>query len=50
MVKLTKQEAKKALEALNRMFDALPKSKKMEFVGELNDVSLVLERVQREAK
>jgi hypothetical protein len=46
----TKSEAKETLKALNEMFNAIPKSKRMEFIGHLNDISLFLEAAARAAK
>lgn len=36
----TKQEAEATEEALKELFDAIPKSKKGEYLGHLNDISL----------
>jgi len=46
----TKQEITLLLEYLTRMFDAIPKSKRMGYIGELNDISLFLEVARRTAK
>lgn len=45
----TKQEAKASLEALSEMFKALPKSKQLDYIGHLNDISLFLEAAHRVA-
>lgn len=36
----TKAEAANAAECVEEMFEAIPKSKRMEFIGHLNDVFL----------
>jgi hypothetical protein len=46
---LTKKEAKAVLEILNEMFEAIPKSKRMNYIGHLNDVCLFVEAVGRSA-
>jgi hypothetical protein len=38
----TKEEAKATEEAVKELFDAIPKSKRMGFVGHLNDIYLFL--------
>jgi hypothetical protein len=45
---LTKQNAKICHEAVNEIFEALPKTKKMENIGNLNEVLLFLEKATRE--
>jgi hypothetical protein len=45
----TKQEAQSVKEAVDEMFDALPKSKKMDYIGHLNDIFLFLEEAIRVA-
>lgn len=45
----TKEEAAETMKALNEVFAALPKSKKAEFFGHLNDISLFLESAKRAA-
>lgn len=45
---LTKENAQLCYEAVNEMFDALPKSKRMGYLGHLNDILLFLERGKRE--
>lgn len=45
----TKEEAATTLTTLNEMFDAIPKSKRMGFIGHLNDVSLFIESAARVA-
>lgn len=46
----TKEEITLLLKALTQMFDAIPKSRRMEYVGELNDISLFLEAARRAVK
>jgi tRNA-splicing ligase RtcB len=41
--KLTKQEAQHAKKCVDEIFTALPKSKRMNFIGHLNDVFLFLD-------
>jgi len=45
----TKEEAAETLKAVEELFAALPKSKKREFLGHLNDISLFLEAAKRAA-
>jgi len=45
----TKEEAKATIEAVDEMFKALPKGKRAEYLGHLNDIMLFLEAAQREA-
>jgi len=45
----TKEEAKRAREAVNEMFNALTRNKKMEYLGHLNDILLFLEAAGRHA-
>lgn len=45
----TKQEARETKKAVEELYDALPKSKKMEFIGHLNDIFLFLEASERNA-
>lgn len=42
------ETAENCLEALNEMFAAIPAKKRIEFIGHLNEISLVLERGKRE--
>ncbi len=42
----TKEEAKATIEALDELFNALPRSKQPAFLGHLNDISLFLEAAQ----
>jgi len=44
---VTKQEATRAIEAVNELFKAVPKTRQMEYIGHLNDISLILEAVKR---
>ena len=39
----TKEEAKATREAVKEMFDALPKSRRMEYIGHLNDIYLFID-------
>lgn len=41
--KFTKQEADESLKAVTEMFDALPKSKRYDYIGHLNDIGLFIE-------
>lgn len=45
---LVKENATDCLEALTEMFNAIPKSKRFNYLGHLNDLSLFLERAQKE--
>lgn len=45
---LVKENAQDCLEALSEMFEAIPKKKRNEYLGHLNDISLFLERAKRE--
>jgi hypothetical protein len=45
---LTKENAKIYHEAVNEIFESLPKSKKLENIGNLNEVLLFLEKAQKE--
>ncbi len=45
---LTKENAATCLEAVNEMFEAISKSKRIEYLGHLNEVCLFLERAKRE--
>lgn len=38
----TKQEGKSVIEAVNEMFQAIPKSRRMGYIGHLNDILLFL--------
>lgn len=44
---LTKQNAANCYEALNEMFEAIPKSKRMNYLGHWNDLSLFLESAKQ---
>jgi hypothetical protein len=46
--KLTKENAAICYEAIRELFDALPKSKRNEFLGHLNEIFLFLEAAKRE--
>jgi len=45
----TKEEADATLKAIGEMYDAIPRSKKMGYLGHLNDVCLFIEAAKREA-
>ena len=45
--RFTKEEAEKALECADVLFKAIPKSKRMGYLGELNDLCLFLEDAKR---
>jgi hypothetical protein len=45
---LTKENAQICHEAVNDIFEALPKSKRFEQLGNLNEVLLFLERARRD--
>ena len=47
--RFNKQEADATIEAVKEMFDAIPKSKRMGFVGHLNDIMLFIEAAKRSA-
>lgn len=45
----TKEEATETLKAIGELYNGLPKSKKGEFIGHLNDISLFIEAAKRAA-
>jgi hypothetical protein len=45
----TKQEAAATLEAVREMFDAIPKSKRFDYIGHLNDICLFVQAAQQQA-
>jgi len=45
----TKEEAEETKTAVEEMYTALPKNKKVEFVGHLNDVLMFLSAAQKVA-
>jgi hypothetical protein len=47
--KFTKQEADETIKALNEMFDAIPKTRRMNYIGHLNDISLFIGAAKRAA-
>ena len=47
---INKERIDTANAALGEMFDAIPKSKKRDYLGHLNEIALVLEEVQREVQ
>lgn len=46
----TKEEAAETIKAVNELFEAIPKSKRTNFIGHLNDISLFIEAAGRAAK
>ena len=42
----TKEEAIETQKAVEEMFEAIPKSKRVEFLGHLNDISLFISAAQ----
>ncbi len=44
----TKEEAKETLVAVNEVFEAIPKTRRMGYLGHLNDICLFLESCTRE--
>jgi len=45
----TKEEGKVVEEALKEMFDAIPKSRRMEYLGHLNEISLFISKAIQNA-
>ena len=45
----TKEEATETIKAVTELFEGLPKTKRPEFFGHLNDISLFLEAAKRAA-
>jgi hypothetical protein len=45
----TKEEAAATLDTTNDMFEAIPKSRRMEYLGHLNDICLFIEAAARAA-
>ena len=45
----TKQEARRTKESVNELFEALPKSKRFNYVGHLNDIFLFLAAAKKAA-
>ena len=45
----TKQEASRTREAVDEMFEAIPKSKRMGYMGHLNDILLFLSAAEKAA-
>ena len=45
----TKKEAERTLEALDELFEAIPKSKRLNFIGHLNDICLFVEAAKKVA-
>ncbi len=46
----TKEEAQRVADAVEELFEAIPKSRRMEYLGHLNDVLLFLGAAAKEAK
>lgn len=38
----TKEEAEATIKAVNELFDAIPKSRRWDYIGHLNDIQLFL--------
>ncbi|MBE3045958.1 hypothetical protein IMZ48_26150 [Candidatus Bathyarchaeota archaeon] len=47
--RFTKEEATTTLETVDEMFEAIPKSKRLEYIGHLNDICLFIEAARRMA-
>jgi hypothetical protein len=47
--KFTKEEAEQTKKAVEEMFNAIPKSRRMEYIGHLNDILLFIEAAQKAA-
>ena len=45
----SKQEADATVKAVDEMFNAIPKSKRMQFIGHLNDIMLFIEAAKHSA-
>ncbi len=45
----TKEEAQETKKAVEEMFEAIPKSKRLGFIGHLNDIFLFIEAAGRNA-
>ena len=45
----TKEEAEQTKKAVEEMFNAIPKSRRMEYIGHLNDIFLFIEAAQKAA-
>lgn len=45
----TKQEAEATAEAVKELFEALPKSKHMDYIGHLNDIYLFIDAAKQAA-
>lgn len=45
----TKEEAKQTQETVSDMFEGLPKSKKLDYIGHLNDILLFLSAAEKAA-
>jgi hypothetical protein len=43
----TKEECRETQKAVSELFDALPKSKRGEYIGHLNDISLFLAAAEK---
>jgi hypothetical protein len=47
--RFTKEEADETVKAINEMFEAIPKTRRMEYLGHLNDISLFIGAAKRVA-
>ena len=45
----TKEEARELKKTVDEMFEALPKSKKFDYIGHLNDILLFLDAAEKVA-
>jgi len=45
----TKQEAEETVKAIGEMFNAIPKSRRMEYIGHYNDILLFIEAAKQAA-
>lgn len=45
----TKEEARETRKSVEEMFDAIPKRKRFDFIGHLNDVMLFLDAAEKAA-
>jgi hypothetical protein len=45
----TKEEAEQTKKAVEEMFNAIPKSRRMGYIGHLNDIFLFIEAAQKSA-
>ena len=47
--RFTKQEAEETVKAVEEMFNAIPKSRRMEYLGHYNDILLFIEAAKQAA-